>query len=86
MNTKEWISLITMRVLQLAFVTAFFILLYLVLTRKIPSENRDIANYLLGTLTSAVLAIVYYEWGTSSGSSKKTDIMGKELEKNAKKD
>jgi ABC-type dipeptide/oligopeptide/nickel transport system permease subunit len=74
-KVKEWIETIVTRLLEFVFVIVFFILLYLVVTQSIPTENRDIANYLLGTLTMAVAAIVNYRWGSSAGSAKKTELM-----------
>lgn len=78
MNAKDWIETIVTRILEFAFIGVFFVLLYMVVTHQIPAENKDIANYLLGTLTMAVAAIVNFRWGSSIGSAKKTEIMAKE--------
>jgi len=75
MTTKDWISIVTFRLLELTFVAAFFTLLIFICSKSIPTENERLADILFGGLLSVVLGIANYEWGSSRGSDKKTEIM-----------
>lgn len=75
MKTPDVISTIMFRVLELSFVAGFFVLLIFICTKSIPAENKDLANILFGVLATIVAGIGNYEWGSSRGSDKKTEIM-----------
>jgi hypothetical protein len=75
MKTKEWVSIILFRLIELTFVAGFFIVLALAITKSIPPENKDAVNILLGVLATCVVGIAGYEWGSSRGSDKKNDML-----------
>lgn len=58
------------------FVTlGFFGILLFMLRHTVPPTNAAVLNIMLGSLGTAWLAIVYYYFGSSSGSDRKTDII-----------
>ena len=75
MDVKDWISTVIFRILELAFVVGFFIVLYAVISKSIPPENKDLVNILLGVLATVIVSIGNYEWGSSRSSDKKTDAI-----------
>jgi hypothetical protein len=75
MKTKDWISIIMFRILELSFVAAFLAVLVLVLKKEVPAGNKDLINIMLGILATSVTGIAGYEWGSSRGSDRKTEIM-----------
>lgn len=56
--------------------SGFFGLLGLMCFLVLPVENKEALSIMLGSLGSAWLAGVFYYFGTSSGSVRKTEIMG----------
>ena len=63
------------RIIELTFIIGFLILLVIFATKAIPPSNHDILISMLSVLGTCVVGIGGYEWGTSRGSDKKTDIM-----------
>lgn len=58
------------------FVTAgFFGLLGFMAFKTVPPENAAILNTMLGSLGTGWLAILYYYFGSSRGSDRKTELM-----------
>lgn len=53
----------------------FFGLLALLFFVPFPPESKEILNITLGSVGTAWLGIVNYNFGSSSGSAKKTDAM-----------
>jgi hypothetical protein len=70
---KDWIP----AVLALGLNGAFFSLMFLMFKQKIPAENRDAFTLLLGMLSGGVTSVLSYYFGSSSGSARKTELMGK---------
>ena len=55
-----------------------FIWLFMLMFNVIPEDNREIVNVLSGQLVVAgTLAVIFWHYGTSSSSDKKTDIIAK---------
>lgn len=73
MAVKDWVP----AVLALGFNAAFFVILFLMLKAKIPMENKDAFTLLLGMLSGGVTSILSYYFGSSRGSDRKTELMGK---------
>lgn len=61
--------------LATVIVVGFFALLYLLATQAIPAENKDSMNLVIGSLLAAFGGIVGYFFGSSLGSSKKTELL-----------
>lgn len=60
------------------FVTlGFFGLLGFMAVKTVPQENSAILNTMLGSLGTGWLAILYYYFGSSRGSDRKTELMAK---------
>lgn len=58
------------------FVTlGFFGLLGFMAVKTVPAENAAILNTMLGSLGTGWLAILYYYFGSSRGSDRKTELM-----------
>jgi drug/metabolite transporter (DMT)-like permease len=55
----------------------FFVLIGLLLYKTVPEGNKDILNLVVGALIGSFTAIVGYFFGSSLGSSEKTDIISK---------
>jgi hypothetical protein len=53
----------------------FFVVLYLLIFKPIPAENRDVFYLILGALIGLESTIVNYFYGSSRGSSEKSEII-----------
>lgn len=62
-------------VLGALIVIGFFVLLYLLLSAAVPSENMDLLNLVVGALIGSFATIVGYFYGSSLGSSEKNDFL-----------
>lgn len=69
---KDWVP----AVLAVGFNVAFFAILFLMLSKKIPVENKDAFTLLLGMLSSGVTGVLSYYFGSSRGSDRKTEMLG----------
>jgi hypothetical protein len=52
-------------------VIGFFVLLYLLLLKTVPEQNRDLLNLVVGALIGSFASVVSYFFGSSAGSSAK---------------
>jgi len=59
-------------------VVSFFVLMIVLAYQTIPDANKDVINLVIGALIGAFSTVVGYFFGSSLGSSKKTDILNKE--------
>jgi uncharacterized protein YacL len=75
MKTPDLISTIMFRIIELTFIIGFLTVLIIFANNPIPPTNHDILVSMLSVLGTCVVGIGGYEWGTSRGSEKKTDIM-----------
>jgi drug/metabolite transporter (DMT)-like permease len=66
-------------VLGALIVIGFFVLLYLLVSKEVPGNNKDLLNLVVGALIGSFAAIVGYFYGSSKGSQEKTDIMAKQM-------
>ena len=57
-------------------VIGFFSLLILLSVVKVPPENKDLLNIVVGGLIAAFATIVGYYFGSSSSSAKKDETIG----------
>ena len=58
-------------------IVGFFFILTLLLYAVVPQENKDLLNLVVGALIGSFATIVSYYFGSSKGSSEKTDIISK---------
>lgn len=65
----------TTRILAGLYTLGYFGILLVAIFYEFPTENRDVLNALLGALTSIQLTIISYYFGSSRGSSEKTEIL-----------
>jgi len=72
-KTRDW----TPKALAIGITLGFFGLLGFLMKREPPPGSRDILNIMLGSLGSAWIGVVTYYFGSSSGSARKTELMGK---------
>jgi len=61
-------------------VTGFFLLLYLLIKQEVPEKNTDVLNLVIGALIGSFSTIVGYFYGSSKGSSEKTELLNKKGE------
>lgn len=73
MAVKDW----TPRILAYGVTIGFFGLLSFLLRHDLPAGSKDVLNIMLGSLGTAWISIVTYYFGSSAGSDKKTDLMGR---------
>lgn len=67
-------------ILGAVIVTGFFILLYLLIKQEVPASNTDVLNLVIGALIGSFSTIVGYFYGSSKGSSEKTDLLHKKTD------
>ena len=68
-------------VLGILIVTGFFVLLYLLISKSIPTENKDLLNLVVGALIGNFGLVVGYFYGSSSSSAKKDETIDSMLKK-----
>jgi hypothetical protein len=61
-------------------VAGFFILLYLLIRTEVPEKNADVLNLVIGALIGSFTTIVGYFYGSSKGSSEKTELLNKKAD------
>jgi len=64
--------------LGIAITLGFFATIYILCFVEISLVNKDLLNIVLGAEIAAFIAVVQYFFGSSKGSSDKTEIMAKE--------
>jgi hypothetical protein len=65
----------TPKILAYLVTMGFFGMLVFMLFKIIPTENRDILNIMLGSLSSTFTAIVAYYYGSTKGSEAKSAML-----------
>lgn len=73
MKTRE----LYMYILGGLIVTGFFATLYIVFKIEMPAQNKDIALILLGVLGAKFGDVIAYFYGSSKGSSDKTEMINR---------
>jgi hypothetical protein len=71
--TKDWVP----AALAVTNALAFFILLFLMLSRAVPEANKSAFDILLGMLAGSLTTIMTYYFGSSRGSREKDAILGR---------
>lgn len=66
-------------ILAIGLLFPFNLIIWAVLTRTIPIENREILAHTIGVLEGFLSAIVMFHYGDSSGSKRKTEILNDRL-------
>lgn len=69
----------TPRVLAYAYTLGYFIILIAIVKFGIPAEVKDTIMTLLGILSTVQVGITTYYFGSSAGSSRKTEIMSQSI-------
>lgn len=68
----------------MSFVGIFLFTVVYVLTRKIPTENTEIAHFVAGEVSGVALTIAAYYFGSSKGSQDKAETIKKHMSEQAK--
>ena len=71
----EKIKEISLYVLGALIAIGFFALLYILVYKSIPVENKDVLNLVIGALIGSFTTVVSYFFGSSKGSSDKTKLI-----------
>lgn len=66
-------------VTALAVLTAFLVIVFVLLFRPIPEANKDAVMLLLGGIIGSVGTMVAFYYGSSKGSAKKDDIIKEQV-------
>lgn len=72
-DTGDW----TPRLLAVVIVIAWCSVQFTLLTEVIDPSMRELVARVLGTLDAALMAVLYYYFGSSAGSARKTDALAK---------
>ena len=70
-KTGDW----TPRILAFGIVGAWAYIQYLLLTTVIDATMRELVARVLGTLDASLMAVLYYYFGSSASSARKTDAL-----------
>jgi hypothetical protein len=65
----------TNRILAYAIVSVWAVLNSILLVKEIPSGSEQIVARLLGTLDAALMVMLYFYYGSSNSSNRKTELM-----------
>lgn len=65
----------TPRIIAMVVFIVWAVVQYVVFTSVIPEGMRELVARMLGTLDAVLMAVVYYYFGSSSGSATKTQAM-----------
>lgn len=65
----------TPRILAVVIVIAWCAVQYTLLTEVIDPSMRELVARVLGTLDAALMAVLYYYFGSSAGSARKTEAL-----------
>ena len=65
----------TPRIIAIVVFIVWAVVQYVVFTSVIPEGMRELVARMLGTLDAVLMAVVYYYFGSSSGSAAKTQAM-----------
>ena len=76
MMVKDW----TPSVLGYIVTVGFFGLLAYLATHDVPNTSERILDVMIGSLGTAWIGIINYYYGSSSGSSRKTELLAQALE------
>ena len=77
-TTSKWKQFVP-ALLSLLIVLGFFVLLWGLLSGNLKADESQALYILLGTLATAFVQVMNYWFGTTIGSSQKTDIIAKSV-------
>ncbi len=77
--TNGWLNKNVASMLAVFCVLGGLVLLYLFATVKVDSANEKIVLIIIGILSGILTQVTSYFFGSSSGSAKKDETMGKAL-------
>lgn len=66
-----------MKVVGMVGLASFMFLIYALIFRTIPSDNKELFAHLIGIVEGVALGIFGYYFGTSRSSDRKTEILSK---------
>ncbi len=72
--------------LAAASTVGLFSAIGMLMEHNVPPESREALMVLVGALSTAWLAVMNYFFGSSAGSSKKTDILAKAVNGNGQQE
>lgn len=72
-ETHDW----TPRLLAILIVGAWGVIQYFLLTHVVDQSMRELVARVLGTLDAALMAVLYYYFGSSAGSARKDAALAK---------
>lgn len=64
-----------MYILGALIVAGFFFILWIVFSKTLPVENKDVGLMIIGALVAKFSDVVGYFFGSSKGSADKTEMM-----------
>lgn len=67
----------TPQILAFSYTLGYFALLFVVMFHDLPDAAHDLLNTLIGVLSAAQVGIMTYYFGSSAGSARKTELLGK---------
>lgn len=73
MTVMDW----TPRILASAITIGFFIVLSVMMRNELPKEGRDALLIMLGALGTSWTSVIAYYFGSTAGSARKTELLGK---------
>ena len=80
---RNWIREYFMASLAILIVLCSFSMFYLIIFTVLSGSNRDVAMFVLGSVTTALITVLNYYFGSSHGSSEKDKTI-KEMNTNGK--
>lgn len=66
-------------IVVIAVLTAFLGIVFVLLFRAIPAENKDPIMLLLGGIVGSVITMVGFYYGSSKGSAKKDEVIKEQI-------
>jgi len=70
-----------MAVLAVIIITCSFSMFYMIMFSTIADVNRDVAMFVLGSVTTALVTVLNYYFGSSNGSAEKDQTIKDQLGK-----
>lgn len=83
---KEMLSKIDIMQFMVASVVLFVFMTIVnaLIYRIIPDTNKEILIHVLGIVEGSIMTVVTYYYGSSKGSTKKTEIIDKQIDNTIK--
>lgn len=62
-------------IVGISVMSIFYLLIYALIYRVIPAENKEMFNHAIGLVEGAVMLVVGFYYGSSKGSAKKDEAL-----------